>query len=364
MARSNTPTLLPLDRYAQLMGVPLAHFNNLDDGQIMDACRPFWVQSEHDELALALNQAEEKLRRHLHFDVAPTWWSETLPFGQAEAIWYADWTIAPVTPSYGHVHAFGRRAATLVAAGVTVTYNGNTASLTVEVGEGVASSEIRVYYRTADGADGAGSDGWEIRPLRVAVAGGSAQVTGNRALFVQPAIREADYPAPYDDPASYVEQVDVYRVYTDPALPVTLIWDAETGEDPTGNTTQTAAARLLDPETGQFQVRPATWDEDTEEHVAAEALRFAAPERIAVHYHAGYVLDLLGRMDAQLEEAALRLANVLLPERGIPFCDPATLKYARDREIDERTGLMYGELFAVRVAELRKRPEVVQWQAV
>lgn len=365
MARSNTLTLLPLDRYAQLMGVPLAHFNNLDDGEIASACRPFWTQDQHDEVALAINQAEEKLRRHLHFDIAPTWWSEALPFGQAEAIWYDDWRVAPVTPTYGHITAFGRRVATQIADGVAVTYgSGDYASFTVTVAGITDPSEIHVYYRVADGAAAAGSEGWEIHPLRVVLAGGSALVTGSKALFARPAIREADYPASFDDAASFVTHVDVYRVYTDPALPVTLVWGTESGADPSSSTTQTAAARLLDPESGQFQVRPATWDILALRHIEADAVKTTAPERIEVHYFAGRMVDLLGRMDAQLEEAALRLANVLLPERGIPFCDPATLKYARDREIDERTGLMYGELFAVRVAELRKRPEIIEWQAV
>lgn len=364
MARSSILTLLPLDHYAWLMNVPAAHFNNLDDGRTPSACRPFWQQAHHDEIALAISQAEEKLRRHLHYDIAPAWRSETLAFGDAEAAWYADWRTVPLVASCGHINEFGKRASELFAADVPVAYAGDYASLSVSVSGINDTSELHVYYRVLDGADEAGSEQWEIRPLRAIASGTTALLVGSKALFAKPAVREADYPAPYEDAASFVTHVDVYRVYTDPRTPVRLVWDAESGADPSGNTTQAAAARLLDPESGQFQVRPAEWNEGTKQHIEIEALRTDVPERVEVWYRAGYRLGPLDRIDAQLVEAVLRLANTLLPERGLPFCDPTTKMYMHDRELDQRTGLMFGELFAIRVADLRKRPNVVMWQAV
>lgn len=363
MARSYTPTLLPLDRYAQLMGVRLAHFNNLYDAWRTDACHPYWTQAEHDELALAIGQAEEKLRAHLHFDIAPCWRTETIPF-KPGAVWYDDWAIAPVSPSYGYPVAYGRQQKTLLADGASVTYSGGTAQITVSATGITDTNEIRVYYRAADGADAAGSDAWEIRPLRTVIGAGQLLISGPRPQFVRQEVREQETPADAETSGNYVSQVDVYRVTTDPALPVTLVWDAASGSDPSGSVTQTAAARAVDPITGRFYVRPATWDAVQQQHIEAPAAKTEAPERIEVAYCAGFRLGGWGRIDPQLEEAARRLTNVLLPERGIPFCDPATRKYKADREVDEQTGLMNGELFAVRVAEMRKKSDVWAWVAV
>jgi len=365
MACSDVPTLLPLDRYAAIMGVSLPHFNNLDDGKITSACRPFWTQYAHDEIAFAINQAEEKLRRHLQFDVAPAWREETIQFGAGSASWYSDWRIAPVVPQYGHVIAFGRKAKSLIASDVSVTYTSNYASFYLPVAGITDPSEIHLYYRVADGAAAPGDPAWEIRPIRVVITGTSALVVGDKALFALPSVRESEYPAPYDKPESYVTGVDAYRLYTDPATPVTLFWDAESGADPSADTTQTAAARLIDPVTGQFQVRPAVWDQAKECHIAVDAAKPLPPERLEVCYHAGYALNASRQIDSQFEEAVVRLANTLLPERGIPFCDAATHRYARDRDVvDEQTGMMFGELFAARVAESRKRPSISSWQAV
>lgn len=364
MARSSISSLLALDRYAAIMGINRYHFNNLDDGNYPDNCLPYWGQAGHDTLALELANAEEMIRQGLGFDIAPQWRTEIIPF-EAPRRRGSPWQLTTPRTPYGQVQAFGTRAATVLEAGATVNYSGDTGTISVTGVGGIDPSEIRIYYQTADGASSAGDEGWRIRPLTITSSGGTATISGHKAQFVQPSVLAAATPAEYDTAGNYVTAVDVYRVYTNPQLPLLFLWDplfAGTA-DPENHQAQQGVARLLNAELGRFEPRPATWDSNNSRHVLAVPSYGVPPDSIQVSYLAGVALRANGLIEQQLEECTVRLANTLMPCPPNHLCDAAEVKWQRDRDVPEPLtvevamnpyGQSTGALFALRVIRTRR----------
>jgi len=63
MARAETVTLLPLDRYAEIMQIPLTHFNQLQGPKapLVGGCDDIWDQDDRELLAWTMAEAEEGL---------------------------------------------------------------------------------------------------------------------------------------------------------------------------------------------------------------------------------------------------------------------------------------------------------------
>lgn len=340
MARSTITTILPLDRYAVIMGMNAYHFNNLDDGNPTSVTRGHWNQTAHDDMAHYLARAEALMRDGvpesgkggLGYDVGPAWRTNVrIPFSPPD---HNQWWLCHAKAPHGYLQAFGSRAVTVLEADATVSFSGDTATITVT---GVSSSldpdDVAVFYRTADGASAAADPGWQIRTLYAAVSGTTLTITGHKARFATPAVLAAASPADAAG-SSYVTAVDVYRVYTDPELPLSLVWDqyhqAGSG-DPTTNATQTGAARLIDARQGLFQPRPATYSGGV--HTYADPDYTTPPEWLLASYYAGYDRLYTGRdwLDSRLEVAVTRLANVLTPDFSLWLSDLAQTKWRDDR---------------------------------
>ncbi len=69
MARSDSVTLLPLDRYSQLMQIPLTHFNQLQGAKapVVKNCnnKGVWDQDARNALAWTIATAEELIAEFL-----------------------------------------------------------------------------------------------------------------------------------------------------------------------------------------------------------------------------------------------------------------------------------------------------------
>lgn len=341
MARSSIETRLSLDRYAQLMGLNRYHFNNLDDGEATSATRPYWTQTMHDDMAHYIARAEALMRDGvpesgkvgLGFDVGPAWrTNERIPFTPYPT---QSWWLSNAKTKYGYLQSFGTRAVTALESDATVSFSGDGATITVS---GVSSSldpaQVQVFYRTADGAGATADPGWRIGNLYATVSGTTLTITGHKASFAKLDVLSASGSADADG-SNYVTAVDVYRVYPDTELPVTLVWDRY-GEglsgDPTTNVTQTGAARLVDSRQGIFQPRPATYSSGS--HAFANPEYTSAPEWLIADYEAGYDPPYAGRdwLDPRLEIAVTRLANVLTPDFVPWLGDLAKTKWRDDRE--------------------------------
>jgi hypothetical protein len=328
MAIATTTTLLPLDRYAAIMGYDPVGFNNLRDEA--RASGRVWNTAAHNALAQYLSEAEHRLAGSLGYDIAPRFRDGLVLFTAEPGA--HDWIFTRLHTPYMRVQAFGTRAVELLADNVPVTFTGDTVTLSLTVDEPVAADDIQVFYRVADGAGEAAGETWQIRPLDVTVSGVTVTITGHKAQFATLETLAADTPADYHAAGSFVSAVDIYRVSVDPALPLTLTWDnyAVTGGDPTGKATQPGAAYVTDWLTGEFMPRPATYNGTA--HVMAAAAYAGLPESVLVHYQAGYAL-LSGRIEDGLELAAARLANALSPSQAFWIADLAQTRWRHDRRL-------------------------------
>lgn len=250
MSRADTPTLLPLDTYARIMGLNPLAFNQAvghgtDDREIFkiaNAQQPITFQYDYqghsqlsrETLALAINRAEHDIATYLGWWPAPIWISQEVkrfprPFlkyafgdgldlrGQEKA----------VRTEWGKVIQGGRRATTLL----------DTANKAVEMvfsdedGDGFDETvtititgltitnvcEAKVYFagKSADPV-------WEIRPFRSkTLTAGTLVIVADSWLFLDPDLQNAipigdDHPViDADDIANYVDSVEVYREFTD-----------------------------------------------------------------------------------------------------------------------------------------------------
>lgn len=366
MARSDTVTLLPLDRYAEIMHIFLPHFNQMDGAKapIVTSCdkRGIWDQQARDSLAWTMGQAEEMIAEYLHF-----WPSRKFIIDEEIAFRLPgirnDWFNAEVETEWSFIDCFGTEQLTLVRADADVEYTRsdnnpalreNLATIGTDAGLYVAQldacdneCEVVVFFREADGAEDSADCRWEIRPLKVDIDGSTMQITANSALFVKPELWELTELESQVEPgnaadndawiinfdvSNLVSQVDVYCRTVNQQTPITLQWSGVC--DCTGicqHKTQTACAYRTDKRRGYFTPRSATWNGTT--NIFAVPLHHHPPESILANYRAGMPLNKSCRMNAIMERAIVKLTNALLPEPPCGFCgDVATRTWQDDRQ--------------------------------
>ena len=342
MARTRTKTLLPLDRYAVRMGLNQYHFNNLSDGNSTDAAKAYWRQPDHDELALYLSQSEARVRDGesdklgLGFEIAPTFRQDRMTYAPNCTQWY---TRDALRTLYGYVSGFGTQSLTLVEADATLSFSDDVGTVSVTGVSDIEESEAVVYYRVADGADTASNAGWQIRPLKALIDGTTLTISGHKALFVKPSVlldtSESDTSKDASDSANFVTAVDIYQETINAELPLTIEWDAlRLGEstDPTERFEMDGAALLQETRTGLFLPRPATYSSGT--HAFADPTYTTKPDFVLADYQAGFPYEIANQrqIDARLETAVLRLANVMMPDLGLWLGDFAQRKWRDDRK--------------------------------
>jgi len=368
MARSDTVTLLALDRYAQIMNIPSPHFNQLGGTKApVVTCndkKSIWDQNDRDALALTIAQAEEMIAEYLNFWPSPKFLTdEEIAFGLPGM--RRDWEWGEVQTRYGMIECFGTEQLTLVRANADVIYtNSNNNPNQRENLATISSSglyieeltacddkcEVAVFFREVDEAEDPADCRWEIKPLKVDIDGTSMSITGESSLFVKPELwdltRQDSVGSNADDAwiidfdtANLVTQVDVYCRTVNKQSPITLQWDGIC--DCVGiceHRTQTACAYRTDKRRGYFAPRPSTWNGTT--NIEAKPLHcHFPPESVLANYRAGMKLDKSCRMNANMERAIVKLANALMPEPPCGFCgDVANRTWQDDRkEIDPLT---------------------------
>lgn len=266
-----------------------------------DKAAQVYLQKEREYIARHLESAAGRMAQDLNYWINPAYFSEQIPIGKG---WPVQAQIYQTR--YAKLISLGKRATSLIQAGVSVTYSDPNSTgvadlATVTVTTAVTDGEIRLYFRTADGAPTAGDYRYEIEPITVTSSGGVATITAHRANFVKPTEWAREYIA--NDPNfnspnlidtksanNFVTAVDVYRVYTDTAAAVSLV-------AANGTVLQTFTGEIIDLELGAFRLGSlcdtACWD--------------YAPQRVQVNYYAGSPL-VNGNIDNELYEAAAAYA--------------------------------------------------------
>jgi len=269
-----------------------------------DQAGKVYLQKEREYIARHLESCAMRMAGDLNYTIAPYYFSEQIPLGTGIPIQRQTFQ-----GRWCKLQALGKRGQTLIQAGVNVAYSdphgiGVADTAMVTVNTTVANSEVKLYFRTADGAPTAGDVRYEIEPLVVTNNGaGVVTLTGHRALFVKPsewAQEYADNDPNFNSPnivdtaqaAGFVTAVDVYRVYTDTSANIIL-------ESNDGTVLQTFTGDVLDTELSVFRMgdlcSTVCWDK--------------RPARITVNYLAGSPLSAAGYIDSELYEACAAYAS-------------------------------------------------------
>lgn len=326
MAVSNTPHFGLLNRWPVVLREDLWRFNQIaGEGVHVAPGYPnnVFIQPERDYIAAALNEAVARSVPYLGFYPRPVYIEETIPLTTGTR-----WDWLTLETSYGYVQAFGRRAVELIAADVPLTpvdSNGDDTDDLVEctIPTTVDASEVQVFFREADGAPAAAHEQWRIEPVQVIDNGATVTIRGHRALFAHPInVWQQPYTSTQffnkakgdtSEAEDFVDAVDVYRVYTDPANAAVLV------SDPADSTAEVEVLpSIRDSYEGYFRLR----QKDIEP---------VKPRQVKVAYQAGLPLDIKGEMQTPMEVALCRYANVLMPH-GPNLSEHGLLMWQEDRK--------------------------------
>mgnify|MGYP006935492590 CR=1 FL=1 len=326
MARSEFTTWLPLDDFAKIIGISPLSFNQLHSNtlQLNTVCGDVFFQQDwqhsdrigRDTIAQAIQQAEYDIAREFGANLMPDWTvEERLPYPQPAVpemfggAVNVRWMAKSVEATKGLMLYGGVKTKAVVQAGAAVVRSdsdtdGYAETCTVTVATTVTdTNEIRAYYPSQSG-----DDGWEIKPIKVAISGGNAVITFKSWQIV--AANQMDaldaQPLDADSAASYETTIDVYRVYNDPATQAQFIW--ENTPDCCGCSTcaacqlntQAACFHIRDQRLGIIVPLPASWDVTNQEFTTQAWSACREPDQIRLWYRSGYKDDSLARPYAEL----------------------------------------------------------------
>lgn len=323
MARARSKTLLPLDTWAEIVGLDPRHFNQVTTTVLpISSCSTVvkqfaWQEAQQvgrEDIARAIAQAERMVGRELGFTLLPDWVVDErvrsvqpgIPDVIARAPMDARGFAMPAFLSMKHFISGGIEGKTLIEAGATVALtdedgDGYFETATVIVVTTVTNpEEIAVYYPGEDGRDE-----WEIRPLNdpltrrrsVTIAGGSATIVMATEQLVDADLLAALNPGPVDGAvlANFLATVDVYRHFNDPQQQVTLMWlptasfcDCGSGDCITcAHTVQTGCLVARDHRRSIANFSAATFNATTQVFDTATPTVGRTPENLRVWYYAG-----------------------------------------------------------------------------
>lgn len=329
MARSDVKTWLPLDRWAEIIGIHPLHWNGLHSNDLIPGtvCGDMyfqysWQHSDrvgHEDIAMAIQQAEMDISAEVGFNLLPDWIKEErLPYPHPGVPGvYNLWGTNPngmfksVELKRGHVISGGVKTKSVIEAGATyvrsdVDSDGFQETCTVTVATSVTDeNEIALFYPAQSAADE-----WEIRPIKVTISGGNAIIVFKIWQIAAANKMDVFDPEPLDaeDNASYETTVDVYRVYNDPATQVQFMWENNLGINCCGSSTcyacqmstQAGCFHLRDARLGLAVPAPGSWDSDEEKFTAGEWYACREPDQIRFWYYSGFQDKNLARSKVEM----------------------------------------------------------------
>lgn len=335
MAIATTPTLLSLDRFAQIAGIPPIAFNGAYSETVFPGmtggCNQVWYQYSwqnadqvsREDLAREIAIAERDIKNELGYWPAPTWIVEEVhryptPYRRAG---YRRSPMRNVRNQFlsiplksGKFIQGGQRACTLMDTAVPVYSDEDgdgfdeTATVTLAItDEDAVLCQLKVYFEGHDG-----DPEWEIRPARTATyAGGTFTATFWTWQLIEPDTWNA-LPSAVAGPSAInvdtntylVNTVEVRREYNDySASHGTLFWEGE----PTSTgycticggegcaacafTTQSLCMHVRDTDLGFAAVVPACYNPDEEGWIEEARAVDRDPDQVTLNYFAGEMSD-------------------------------------------------------------------------
>jgi hypothetical protein len=315
-----------------------------------------------EDVAQAISQAEANIEDVLGYRMLPSWevdeWQETIRPYQPELRNLSVTDIRGlgqnVQADWGYFITGGQRAKSLIDDDVAIAYTDvdgdtykETATITVNIGV-IDPCEIAVYFPASHvgTAIDAADDQWQVRPVKISIAGGVATITMKRHQLVLPEAYEHLTPLPSDSQqrgvdgmvdGNFFTLVDVYRIYNDPSQQVTFLWEQPGGGGCScgsgfGNACQMCAYAAQNgclllrgkPKNSIVVYHPGAWNEDTQSFDVTNWAVCEQPNLTRLWYYAGFQdksracprLD----MDSEFERMTAYYAASIL-DRSVCECD-------------------------------------------
>lgn len=229
-----------LNAWQRRMHVSPWHFNQVTgtgtDAPLSTPGQQVYVQPERETITEGIKAAQALTYPLLGFYHRPMYTTVRVDLSMRKPIRSQTFEVRT-----GHVHNVARRGTTVIEAAAAVVYSdedgdGIDETATITVSTTVAdASQVQVFFKAADSLAAAADPRYQIEPLSVSIAGGTATITGHRSLFVTPAIWRRPYNAPNYNSSSklyaettdandFVTEVAVYRVYPDESAGAAVIY--------------------------------------------------------------------------------------------------------------------------------------------
>jgi hypothetical protein len=388
MARADTPTWLPLDRWAQIVGINPMHFNQLTSNvlPVGSVCGDVWYQNSwahpdqaaREDVAEAIREAEHRIAAIIGYYLLPDWVEDerVKTVRPARPELFASGSInlrgqlKSITSRWGYIISGGQKQVDLIkadvdvsdAAGALLDLDGDTFKETVRFIVNVASAdldsacEVRVFYPEGGVVPASGLAEWEVRPISVSIVGDTATITFKRWQIVDPELQfrlDTDS-IDGDIDASFLQAVDVYRVWNDPQSMAQLLWESD--NEPTGCpycngagcpscafNSQVGCFHVRDEQLGILAYTPAAWDATNERFLRADYAVCRDPDQLRLWYYAGYesTHPLINcprvQMDPFLEKIVAYYSAALI-DRNVCSCNNIERFVSHWREDLARTG--------------------------
>jgi hypothetical protein len=369
MAIAQTPTLLSIDQFAEIMGVSPLSINQLDIADLGDDSESdceVWYQWPYQKnqtltrevLAQAIADAEEMIARELGYWPAPHWLeNEKISYPRPSQarywnIWYNErWKLKSVQTRYGKLIATGVRNYGEIDTDAAVTLSDTDGDGEVDwfsagpVPTGVTDvAEIGVYFREADRPDSwvADEEAWRIRPIKVTISGGNVTVEGSLWKLVKPVLQIDPIPEaldPTDTANVFVDGIMIQRVYNDTTTQGTLYLEhvACYGSQ-CGLLEVDACFGERDREMGYILPEATEADYPLGAPDCCSFDCCYAPDFLTVDYYSGYPYrnhnDMI-RMDHLHAQMVARLAVTLLSDESCVECSETQIDYWRAPILDD-----------------------------
>lgn len=205
---------LTLDRYQEIMQLPIAAFNGLNwpDEDPKVECSTIWSQANRDNLALWIAAAEERREQELGYHLAPIWITdEEHNYNNGTVILDKKLLVEVGSPTYS-----------VVGDSVAITHRDGGSNIidpvevSVDVGAVVDTNDIIVRYEDTS---------TDIRPSSVTIAGTVITVKIPRSRLVKPEVMDnrQDH-LYYVDDDNFVDAVDIILESVTLDGSVTFVW--------------------------------------------------------------------------------------------------------------------------------------------
>lgn len=317
---------LTLDRYQEIMRLPIAAFNGLNkpDEYPVYQCSEIWMQGERDGLAMHLAQAEEMREVELGYPLSPKYFTCK-----------TDEYSYPVILSYKHLIKIGTQKASDISIGAALTLGIETAPndpvVLVIASALTDADEIKVFYPGED---------VRINPSSVSISGGNITISIPRSRLVDPALLDnREDHLSYFANANFLTTVDVKRVYYDESDAAYFVWlvdhcccDGVVPSNTLTERTQLAYPKIEDNRLGIVYFYPATYDSGT--WTAVPWTYSCDPDHVKLNLVAGR------RSSMYAEVQTARLAHTLMPNK--PCSCPTVHQYWQEDIVDSQQNTPYG----------------------